>query len=145
MNTLARIMFRRIPVRIKMYMPDRIRYSLINGLIPMPMDITTLNDATIVMIPPRFDAGNAPGIESELKAMLAAKPRKVIFDFSGTDYIASAGLRVLLLITRDLMKAGAKIALVELRPPVHKVFDMAGFTSIFLICVSREEALRKMG
>jgi stage II sporulation protein AA (anti-sigma F factor antagonist) len=110
----------------------------------MPLDVTPLNDATVVMIPPRFDAANAPGIEADLKAMLDGKPRKVIFDFTETDYIASAGLRVLLLITRDLMKAGAKVALVELRPTVHKVFDMAGFTSIFLICVSREEAIRKM-
>ena len=68
----------------------------------------------------------------------------MIFDFSRTDYIASAGLRVLLSVTRDLMKTGGRVALVELRPMVHKVFDMAGFTSIFMICRSREEAIGKM-
>lgn len=111
----------------------------------MSLVTTILNDATVIMIPARFDAGNAPGIESELKAMLATKPGKVIFDFTDTDYIASAGLKVLLVITRDLVKSGSRVALVELRPTVHKVFDMAGFTSIFLICISREEAIRKMG
>lgn len=109
------------------------------------MDITSFHDATVIMIPPHFDANNAPGIESELRGLLAKKPQRVIFDFTDTNYIASAGLRVLLQITRDLMKAGARVALVELRPTVHKVFEMAGFTSIFLICVSREEAIQKMG
>ena len=111
----------------------------------MSIETTTLHGATVIMIPPRFDANNAPGIESELKGILTGKPGKVIFDFTNTDYIASAGLRVILSITRDLMKGGARVALVELRPTVLKVFEMAGFTSIFLICVFREDAIRKMG
>jgi anti-anti-sigma factor len=106
--------------------------------------MTTIHDISVVMIPQRFDANNAPCVESELKAILLSSPKKMILDFSRTDYIASAGLRVLLVITRDLMKTGGLVALVELRPTVHKVFDMAGFTSIFMICISREEAIRKM-
>ena len=110
----------------------------------MSLEIITLQDASVVMIPERLDANNAEGVASELKAILARSPKKMIFDFSRTGYIASAGLRVLLQITRDLMKSGGRIALVELRPTVYKVFDMAGFTSIFTICISREEAMNRM-
>jgi anti-anti-sigma regulatory factor len=42
------------------------------------------------------------------------------------------------------MKSGGKIALAGLRPSVKKVFDMAGFSSIFTICVSQEEAIGKL-
>jgi anti-anti-sigma factor len=71
-------------------------------------------------------------------------PKKIIFDFSKTDYIASVGLRVLLSITRDIMKAGGRVALSGLRPADIRVFEMAGFTSIFTICGSQADALRKM-
>jgi len=110
----------------------------------MALEIIPENNAQIVLLPQRFDATTAPGIEADLKALLATTPEKIIFDFSKTEYVASAGLRVLLLITRDQMKAGGKVALVEIRPPVLRVFEMAGFTSIFPISKTRADALLEM-
>ena len=111
----------------------------------MAMEITHVQDSIVISLPQRFDANNAPEIESEFKALLAGSPQKVVLDFSRTDYIASAGLRVLLLITRDQMKAGGKVVLAGIKPQVLKVFEMAGFTSIFTIRASREEAIRSLG
>jgi anti-anti-sigma factor len=110
----------------------------------MALEITTLHDISVIMVPERLDANNAPGLESELKNFLSGSPKKLILDFSGTDYIASAGLRVILLITREILKSGGKVALVELRPTVLKVFELAGFTRIFMICISQAEAVQKM-
>lgn len=110
----------------------------------MALEITPIRDTMIVTIPSRLDANNATAIETELKSLLATQPKKIILDFSETDYMASAGLRVILFISRDFMKAGGRIALVELKPTVYKIFDMAGFSKIFTICISREDALRKM-
>jgi len=110
----------------------------------MALEITTVDDISIIQMPGRMDANNAPCIEADLKAILVKSPKKLVLDFSETEYIASAGLKVLLLITRDLMKSGGKVTLVALRPVVNKVFEMAGFTSIFSICVSQEEAVQKM-
>jgi anti-anti-sigma factor len=107
----------------------------------MVLEVTAVRDISIVMIPVRLDANNAPGVESELRAVLQSGPKKMVLDFSRTEYIASAGLKVLLVITRDLMKSGGKVVLAGLRPAVRRVFDMAGFSSIFTICVSREEAI----
>ena len=114
-----------------------------DGRLPMTLEMTTLPDVTIVMIPQRFDTNTAPGMESDLKAILTGSPKKMIFDFSKTDYIASAGLKAILLITRDLMKTGGQVALTGLKPAVYKVFDMAGFTSIFTICTSQEKHYKK--
>jgi anti-anti-sigma factor len=110
----------------------------------MTLEIIPLQDAQVVLFPRRLDAQTAPGVEAGLKTLLAAAPQKMIFDFSQTEYVASAGLRVLLLVTRDQMKAGRKVALVEIQSPVLKVFAMAGFNSIFPICQTRAEALKKM-
>lgn len=110
----------------------------------MTLEVTRDNDTIIITMPPRFDAGNAPDCEAEIKAILAGKPPKLVLDFEKTEYIASAGLRVLLVVSRDQMKAGGKVALAAIRPTVLRVFDMAGFTSIFTIGANRDDAIRKI-
>ncbi len=110
----------------------------------MALDVTRDNDIILIAMPPRFDANNAPDVESEMKTLLAGNPAKMVLDFTQTDYIASAGLRVLLVVTRAQMKAGGKVALAAIRPHVLKVFEMAGFTSIFTIGANRDEAIRKI-
>ena len=107
----------------------------------MVLEIIAAEDAQVVLFPQKFDTGSAPGIEAELKTLLSTAPRKLVFDFSRTEFIASAGLRVLLIITREQMRAGRKVALAEIRPQVQKIFEMAGFTSIFQISKTRAEAL----
>ena len=112
----------------------------------MTLEILPGKEMSIIMIPERFDATNAPGIESDLKVFLATTPvKKMIFDFSRTDYIASAGLKVLLQVTRDLLKSGVRVILAGLKPSVYRIFEMAGFTRIFSISPSREDAIQKLG
>ena len=107
----------------------------------MVLDIDTIRGTIVITLTRRFDSESAPVIESELKKIIEEHPAAVLFDFSRTEYIASAGLRVLLSTTRTLMKTGSAVALSSLAPPVRKVFEIAGFTKIFTICGSREEAL----
>jgi len=110
----------------------------------MALVISTLNGIIIITLPRRFDTDNAPAIEVELKKITEQRPERVLFDFSKTEYIASAGLRVLLTNTRTILKNGGSVALSSLSPQVMRVFEIAGFTQIFSISVSREEALRNL-
>jgi anti-sigma B factor antagonist len=110
----------------------------------MALDISTINGTTVIMLTRRFDSESAPAIENELKKIAGEHPESVLFDFSHTGYIASAGLRVLLSTTRTLMKAGGAVALSSLAPQVRQVFEIAGFTKIFSIYDTREEALRHL-
>jgi anti-anti-sigma factor len=108
----------------------------------MALDISTTDGILVVTLVQRFDSDSAPAIENELKKITVQSPDRVLFDFAKTDYIASAGLRVLLSTTRSILKTGGKVALSSLSPQVRQVFEIAGFTKIFSIFGSREEALR---
>ena len=110
----------------------------------MVLDISTINGTITISLVRRFDSDSAPVIEIELKKIVEQRPESVLFDFSNTEYIASAGLRVLLSTTRMLMKAGSKVALSSLSPQVRQVFEIAGFTKIFSIYGSRDEALQNL-
>ena len=110
----------------------------------MPIEMTGNEETCFVIMPKRMDAENAPSIEQDLKTLASWKSPVVIFDFSATEYIASAGLRVLLVTIRTLTKNGTKTGLVGLKPPVFQIFDMAGFTQIFSVFKTKEEAVQKL-
>jgi anti-anti-sigma factor len=111
----------------------------------MSLEISIVNSTTIITLVPRFDSATAPEIEAELRLLIQKNPRSVLFDFSRTEYIASAGLRVLLSTTREIKKAGGNVALVSLSPKVRQVFLIGGFMQIFTDYNTRDEALAQMG
>jgi len=110
----------------------------------MSLEIVTVNSTTIIPLVRRFDSDTAPDIEAELKLVLQASPKSVLFDLSRTEYIASAGLRVLLSTTRAIKKYGGTVALSSLSPQVLQVFKIGGFLQIFTIYGSQDEALAHM-
>jgi anti-anti-sigma factor len=108
------------------------------------MDIKTDGDVTIVFMVPRFDAYTANDIETELRELIVKGAKKLVCDFSQTDYVASAGLRVLLSTAKNLQKSGGQICIVSMKPFVREVFEISGFNQIFKIYASSKEALQTL-
>ncbi len=108
------------------------------------MEIRTEDDATIVVMMPRFDAYTANDAEEALKGLIAKGTKKIIVDFSKTEYVASAGLRVLLSSAKSLQNSGGQILLVSMKPYVYEVFEISGFAQIFKIFDSQKEALQSL-
>ena len=54
-----------------------------------------------------------------------------VIDLAGLDYVASAGLRVLLLTQKRLRASGGGLRLINVAAPVHDIFRYAGFDQIF--------------
>jgi anti-sigma B factor antagonist len=101
----------------------------------------TVGDISVAVMVPRFDAYTANDVETGLRDQIAKGTKKIIVDFSQTEYIASAGLRVLLSVAKSLKNSGGRFALFSMKPQIYEVFDVTGFTQIFKIYASREEAL----
>ena len=89
----------------------------------------------------RLDAQTYQEAEKRMRAWLDQGEVLLVGDLTGLDYISSAGLRVLLMITKELGKKGGRMGLCGLKDPVREVFDMAGISDIIPISLSREEAL----
>ena len=108
------------------------------------LEIQTQGDVTIVVLVRRFDAYSSNDIEVALKDLISKGTRKLLCDFSQTEYIASAGLRVLLSAAKNLQKLGGQIALFSMKPYVQEIFEISGFTQIFKIFNSQTEALQSI-
>lgn len=108
------------------------------------MDRRIIGDVYIAIIDKRFDAYTACKVEEVLKDQISKGATKIVADFSQTDYIASAGLRVLLSAAKSLHNLGGQIVLSSMKPQVFEIFSVSGFTQIFRIYTSQQEALESL-
>ena len=97
--------------------------------------------ATVLTIEGRLDSITRT-LEKKFLTVIGAGEKNIVVDFTGMDYISSAGLRVLLMAAKRTGKLGGKVVLAALCANVKEVFDIAGFTSIFTITDSQEEAIQ---
>ena len=79
----------------------------------------------------RLDAGSAPQLSKELTTALEGVT-DLTFDFAELKYIASAGLRVLLVAQKRMNKQGS-MKLINVSESVLEVLDMTGFASLMTI------------
>ena len=102
---------------------------------------TKQSDITILALKGRLDAATSPALESALAALCQANVKKVLVDCRELEYISSAGLRVLLAAAKNFKRIDGAIALCTLSATVQQVFEISGFTSIFALYATRDEAL----
>ena len=105
------------------------------------MEIKTVGAAKVALVPARVDANSAKDVEAELNEIVQGGAKKLVCNFSGNDYISSAGLRVFLSLLKQMQKNGGKVVLCQMKPYVREVFDMAGFSQLFQIYSTEDEAV----
>ncbi|MBL8429690.1 MAG: STAS domain-containing protein [Dechloromonas sp.] len=69
----------------------------------------------------------------------------VLLDFSGVDYISSAGLRVLMMASRRAKAQKGVFAIASLQPMVQEVFAISRFNLIVPCYVSVDTACKVLG
>ena len=91
-----------------------------------------LNGTTLtVKISGRLDASNAVELTNELNSSLGGV-KDLIFDFNGLEYVASAGLRVLLTAQKRMNKQGS-MKIRNVADAVMEVLEMTGFADLMNI------------
>ena len=93
----------------------------------------------------RVDGTNASEFQDAMKTEINEADRAVVLDLQDLTYISSAGLRVVLLIAKDLQRQGARMAACSLSEPVKEVFVISGFDKIIPIHDSQDAAIGAMG
>lgn len=107
------------------------------------MEITKENNGniTIVSINGRLDTTNYNNFDKELDALVSSGSNNLIIDCSDMNYISSSGLRVFLVYLKKMKAEGGSLAICGMQSMIKEVFTISGFTSLFSIYETREEAL----
>ena len=99
---------------------------------------------TIVEIKGRLDSNMARPFAERLTSLINAGHVRLVVDFKHIEYITSAGFRALLVADQLAKRINGTVALCSLPDDVRRLFEIGGFTDLFPIYATREEAVAKL-
>lgn len=100
----------------------------------MEISSTQFKHCDHVKIIGRVDSSTAPQMAEALNAIMDAGRYKIIIDFSGVEFISSAGLRVLVNAQKTCRRYNrGEVVLAKIPQNIYAALDLAGFTTLFQI------------
>jgi anti-sigma B factor antagonist len=111
------------------------------------IDVKTSRNGDMVtaVVAGSIDMRASGDFEKALLTSVEEGGRRVIIDFEKVDLLTSAGIRVLVTLSRRLQGAGGALVLFSLGPAVLRVFEISGLTTQFKIAATRAEAVSALG
>lgn len=107
----------------------------------MNIEYRDLKHVTVVKVVGRVDSATAPDLEKGLHDHIESDHNQVVLDLSGTEYMSSAGLRVLVSSLKLAKKHGGDLHLAQISERVKEVLDLAGLTPVFSVHADVVEAV----
>ncbi|MCY4050530.1 MAG: STAS domain-containing protein [Gammaproteobacteria bacterium] len=105
------------------------------------LELEQEQNAYILKVSGRIDGSNAAEFQSKIQDSIPQEASTVILDLNDLDYISSAGLRVILLLAKNLKGKKGKLSMCSVSGPVKDVFTISGFSAIIPTYDNRESAL----
>ncbi|MCX6248303.1 MAG: STAS domain-containing protein [Bacteroidetes bacterium] len=102
-------------------------------------------DICVIGVEGRLDTMTYGILEKRLLEMIGEGQIRIVVDCSEMEYISSSGLRVFLMGLKKIKSMNGKFVLTRLPDQVHEIMEIAGFTTIFEIRKTEEEALTVAG
>ncbi len=90
-----------------------------------------------------IDGKTAPAVREKVEAVLATAHR-VILDMSAVSYLSSAGLRLILLIYREMTAKQGAVILVGVSEDIETTMKYTGFRTFFRLANTIDEAMRML-
>ncbi len=99
------------------------------------MEISSERSGGVLVLSPqgRVDGSNSTAFLESIQATIGDDDQGVIIDFSGIGYISSAGLRVILILAKELRQRSVGFGLCSLADPVREIFAISGFDQIIKV------------
>lgn len=99
---------------------------------PFAVSADVAQDTATVTLSGQLDAASAPQFKEAIEKVAHSKPRRLVLLMNDLEFMASAGLRVLI-FARQKMGAGVALHVVGSRGPVLNTLKMSGFLhSVYL-------------
>ena len=106
---------------------------IINGGFIMEIKTSRSNQNLIISLTGRLDTMTSPQLEEEINRSDLDGIETVTLNLRELEYISSAGLRVVIMLYKNLEKLGGKLRLVNVNDMVMEIFSMTGMTDFLEI------------
>lgn len=105
----------------------------------MNVGIELKENLVIISIEGSIDSNTSGELQAKIMDKISASGN-VILDLSKVDFISSAGLRVLLMVYRQIKVKNGKVVIVGISEEIKDVMSMTGFINYFEITDTIEDA-----
>lgn len=99
----------------------------------MEIKTSRSNQNLIISLTGRLDTMTSPQLEEEINRSDLDGIEIVTLNLRELEYISSAGLRVVIMLYKNLEKLGGKLRLVNVNDMVMEIFSMTGMTDFLEI------------
>lgn len=99
-------------------------------------------DIDIIEVEGSIDSKTAPDLQQSAMSIIS-ESNNVVLDITNVTFVSSAGLRVLLMVYRNLKAKNGKVVLVGVSEEIQEVMHMTGFINFFEISPTLAEGLAK--
>ena len=96
---------------------------------------------TLMHIGGSLDAETSPKFESKIRGEIERGAKKIVCNMEHLDYIASAGLGVLIGANDILSKLGGEMRISSMNDKIMKIFKLLGFIRLFKIFENDQKAI----
>lgn len=110
----------------------------------MTFSVHNKEDVTVVAVNGQLTVGNRQEFKEKVLAEMESGARKLLVDFSDTDYIDSSGLGVLVSISKQMRNRSGKLRLAAMNEDLRTLFELTKLDSLFDISESLEDALKEL-
>ncbi len=100
-----------------------------------------VGDFSILKIKGRVDTVHSTALEDEVNKLFESGEKNIIFNCDEMNYISSSGLRVFLVAQKKIIPIQGKLYLCNMQPAIQEIFQISGFSNLFRIFDTQEEAL----
>lgn len=104
-----------------------------------------IGDHVNVLVAGELNSGTSPRLELEVRRFIADGHNSIVLSMENVSLVTSAGLRVLLVLAKEIRGASGNIVLYDCQPNVLEIFEMTGFDSVLLLSSSYEKAVLEAG
>ena len=109
----------------------------------MSVDVTENreDDVLVLRVDGRLDAASSPLLERKVNSVIEGGQAKLIFNFERVSYLSSAGMRLLLAVSKKLAEKQGRMIVAAVGSEVMEVMKMAGFDQLLEFASTESEAL----
>jgi len=106
----------------------------------MELHYSETNGIRVIKLTGKLDIIGTGAIETKFAGHCAGNNVRVLVDLSSVDFLASIGIRLLVLTAKSVASRGGKMALVNASPEVTSVLEVTGIPAIIPIYSDLETA-----
>jgi anti-anti-sigma factor len=107
------------------------------------VDIAEKRDGNIVVLGPvgRIDNETSSSFQTRVLDSIGSGAAAVLIDFSNVEYISSAGLRALMMASKQAKATGCRLSVAGLGSMVKEIFEISRFALVVQVFETTTDAI----